>query len=44
MPRRLCCLQEAAGDAVLSDLGDLLPTSYAEIFPFTSRPDTGPTG
>ena len=40
----LSVLQEAVGDAVLSDLGDSLPASYAEIFPFTSRPNTGPTG
>jgi hypothetical protein len=40
----LSLLQEAVGDAVLSDLGHSLPASYAEIFPFMPRPDAGPTG
>lgn len=30
----LSTLQEAVGDAMLSDLGGSLPPSYAEIFPF----------
>jgi uncharacterized protein (DUF2267 family) len=39
----LTVLQEAVGDAVLSDIGDSLPPSYAEIFPFMPHSDTGST-
>lgn len=31
-------LDEAVGDAVLSEVGRKLPPSYAEIFPFVSSP------
>jgi len=40
----LSVLQEAVGDAVLSDLSDSLPPSYEEIFPFMSHPDPDATG
>lgn len=39
----LSVLQEAAGDTVLSNLGDSLPPSYAEIFPFMSHSDADTT-
>ena len=39
----LSVLQEAVGEAALSDLGRSLPAGYTEIFPFMPRPDTGPT-
>lgn len=40
----LSALQDAVGDAMLSDLGDSLPSSYAEVFPFMESPDSTPTG
>lgn len=40
----LSTLQEAVGDAVLSELGDSLPSSYADVFPFMEPPDSTPTG
>ena len=39
----LSVLQEAAGDAVLSDLSNSLPPSYAEIFPFMPHSDADAT-
>jgi uncharacterized protein (DUF2267 family) len=39
----LSVLQEAAGDAVLSDLSNSLPPSYAEIFPFMPHSDADTT-
>lgn len=33
----LSVLSEAVGASVLSDIGDTLPSSYAEIFPFVSH-------
>jgi uncharacterized protein (DUF2267 family) len=39
----LSVLQEAVGEAVLSDLGDSLPASYGEIFPFMPPTEAGPT-
>ncbi|MFB6098480.1 MAG: DUF2267 domain-containing protein [Salinibacter sp.] len=36
----LSVLEEAAGESVLSEVGDKLPPSYAEVFPFMSRSDT----
>lgn len=40
----LTVLQEAVGEPMLSDLGDGLPPSYAEVFPFMDRPDSAATG
>lgn len=31
-------LRDAAGDSMLSDIGDHLPASYADIFPFVDQP------
>lgn len=39
----LSVLEEAVGAPSLSDLGDSLPADYAEIFPFMSHSETGPT-
>lgn len=39
----LSVLQDAVGDAVLSDLSDKLPPSYAEVFPFVKRPNSTET-
>jgi uncharacterized protein (DUF2267 family) len=40
----LTVLQEAAGEPMLSDLGDVLPPSYAEVFPFMDHPDSAAMG
>ena len=37
----LSVLREATGEAVLSDVSDSLPASYAEIFPFMTPPNAG---
>lgn len=39
----LTVLQEAVGGSVLSDIGDSLPPSYTEIFPFMPDSDTSST-
>lgn len=36
----LTVLEDAAGASVLADIGDVLPPSYAEVFPFKDSPDS----